>query len=335
MDAERRAPRNVALAGFGVFLPERRVPSEELDILFGTPTGWVERATGVRERRWVGDETAEQMAACAARRALAAADVDPDDVGLVIAAAASPRQLIPCTAVFVQRELGLREGGSGCFDVDATCLSWLVALDLAALLVDAGRHRAVLVVTCEMASCSLNPREPESAGLFGDAAVATVVTRSRGAASVVGCPRFETHSSGADFAEFIGAGTRHHPNHSATRAEMNMFHMQGKALVKMARRIVPPFLDRYFAATGSSRCDYRVVVPHQSSRLGVSALTEHFGFAPAQVVSNLATRGNCIAASLPLAFAEAVEAGRIARGDRVLLVGSGAGVTLGAMDLVY
>jgi 3-oxoacyl-[acyl-carrier-protein] synthase III len=101
MDAERRPPRHVALAGFGVFLPERRVPSEELDILFGTPTGWVERATGVRERRWVGDETAEQMAACAARRALAAADVDPDDVGLVIAAAASPRQLIPCTAVFV------------------------------------------------------------------------------------------------------------------------------------------------------------------------------------------------------------------------------------------
>jgi 3-oxoacyl-[acyl-carrier-protein] synthase-3 len=111
--------------------------------------------------------------------------------------------------------------------------------------------------------------------------------------------------------------------------------MQGKALVKMARRIVPPFLDRYFAGTGSSPCDYGVVVPHQASRIGVGALTERFGFAPAQVVSNLATRGNCIAASIPLAFAEAVEAGRIARGDRVLLVGSGAGVTLGAMDLVY
>jgi 3-oxoacyl-[acyl-carrier-protein] synthase III len=332
--AERLPTRYAALAGFGIYLPERRVPSGELDLLFGTRDGWVERATGVRERRWVRHETTEQMAACAARRALIAADVDPDDVGLVIAASASPRQLIPCTAVFVQRELGLRDGGSACFDVGATCLSWLVALDLAAQLVDAGRHRAILVVTSETASGSLNPREPESAGLFGDAAVAAVVTPSRGA-SAIGGARLETHSSGADLAEFTGAGTRHHPNDPTTRAEMNMFHMQGKALVKMARRIVPPFLDRYFADTGASRSDYGTVVPHQASRLGVEALTANFGFTPAQVVNNLATRGNCIAASIPLAFAEAVEAGRIARGDRVLVVGSGAGVTLGAMELVY
>ncbi len=334
MTAERGTRRAAAIAGFGIYLPERRVMSDELDRLFSTPPGWVERATGVRERRWVRHETTEQMAACAGRRALAAADVDPNDVGLVIAAAASPRQLIPCTAVFVQRELGLKDGRSACFDVDATCLSWLVALDLAAQLVDARRHRAILVVTSETASCSLNPREPESAGLFGDAAVATVVTASRGNGAM-SCASFETYSSGADLAEFTGAGTRHHPNDPTTRAEMNMFRMQGKALVKMARRIVPPFLERHFAATGASQRDYGAVVPHQASKLGLGALTESFGFSPDQVVSNLATRGNCIAASIPLAFAEAVEAQRIARGDHVLLAGSGAGVTLGAMDLVY
>lgn len=328
--------RPVRIAGLGTYLPTQVVSSAALDERFGRAEGWSARATGVLERRHVQHETTEQMAAAAAARAIASAAITMDHIDLVISASASPRQQIPCTAVFVQRELGLPEGQSVCFDIDATCLSWLVALDVAATFIAAGRSRNALVVTSEYSSCFLNPQEPESAALFGDAAVAAVVTRSHpGDASRIGHTQFESHSSGADLAEFVGGGTRHQPNDPATQREMNMFHMQGRALVKMAHRIVPPFLDGFFRRAGTDRATYDVVVPHQASRPAIESLTETFGFEESQVVSNLSMRGNCVAASIPLAFAESVESGRIQRGDRVLLLGIGAGVTLGALDLVY
>ena len=326
--------RNVRIAGLGAFLPEQRISSAQLDAVFGVQPGWTARATGVSERRYVVSETTEQMAAWASQRALAAAGIDGRDIGMVIAAAASPRQLIPCTAVFVQRELGLPDGRSVCFDVDATCLSWLIALDVAAGYLTAGRANAVLIVASETASCSLNPAEPESAGLFGDAAVAAVVVPSDGA-SHIGHVLFETHASGADLAVFAGAGTRHHPNDPTTAPEMNMFHMQGRALFKMARRVLPPFIARFMSEAGTQCSAFDAVVPHQASKLGVEAVSGQFGFSRAQVVSNLAHRGNCIAASIPLALTEAVDAGRITRGNRVLLIGTGAGVTLGAIDLTF
>jgi 3-oxoacyl-[acyl-carrier-protein] synthase-3 len=328
--------REVCIAGMGTYLPQRRVFSEELDRIFGVEHGWTAKATGVLERRYVEHETTEGMAARAACLALDDARIAPEAVDVVIAASSSPRQRIPCTAVFVHRELGLPQGSSMCFDIDATCLSWLTAVDLASTLIVGGRARVVLLVTSEMGSRSLNPAEPESAGLFGDAAVAAVLTATApGQPSRVGHSLFQTHSCGADLAEFTGGGTRHHPNDPDTRPDMNMFHMQGRAIFKMARRVVPPFLDRFFHEVGTDRSQFHAVVPHQASRLGIAALTEQFGFAERQVITNLATRGNCIAASIPLALAEAVWAGAIARGDRVLLTGTGAGLSIGAIDLVY
>jgi 3-oxoacyl-[acyl-carrier-protein] synthase-3 len=147
--------------------------------------------------------------------------------------------------------------------------------------------------------------------------------------------RFATHSGGADLTECVGGGTRHHPNDPATTAEMNTFHMRGPAVFKMATRLMGPFLDVFLADAGADRADYAAVIPHQASLLAVRQLTERYGFRPEQVVLNLAERGNCIAASIPLALAEAVHAGRVRRGQRVLLLGTGAGLTLGAVDMVF
>ena len=114
-----------------------------------------------------------------------------------------------------------------------------------------------------------------------------------------------------------------------------MFHMRGLAIFKQASRLIGPFLDQFFATLSWDRGDLDAVVPHQASRHAVDLLTSRLGFRDDQVVQNLALRGNCIAASLPLALAEAVHAGRIRRGDKVLLVGTGAGLTLGALALTF
>jgi 3-oxoacyl-[acyl-carrier-protein] synthase-3 len=326
----------VKIAGLGCYLPERIVTSAELEQELGLTPGWIERTAGVRERRRATHETALDMAAAAGRRALSAAGMSPADLDLIIAASSAPHQAIPCTAALLQRELGAPDGASACFDVNATCLSFLAALQTAAHLVSAGANRAALVVSSEIAGRSLNPREPESAVLFGDAAAAAVVVPTpAGEPSAVVGSNFATFSSGAELTTIRGGGTFRHPNDPATTPEDNMFHMSGTSIYKKAARLVGPFLEGFLARAGWEQSAIDVLVPHQASGHAVTLLTGRYGFRPAQVESNLAERGNCIAASIPLALAEAVEKGRVERGQRVLLLGTGAGLTIGAVGLVF
>jgi 3-oxoacyl-[acyl-carrier-protein] synthase-3 len=326
----------VKIAGLGTCLPERRVTSTELEAKLGLQPGWNERVTGVRERRYAGQETSVGMAARATRMALAHGGVAPEDVDLVIGASTAPAQLIPCTAALVQRELGLPEGRSLCFDLDATCLSFLVALHVAAPLVAAGTYRAALVYSSEITSHGLNPAEPESAVLFGDGAAAAVLTRSGpGDTGQIWRTCFETWSGGADLTQCLGGGTLHHPNDPTTTPEMNLFHMNGPAIYRLATRRFAPFLGGFLTDLGWERAEVDAVVPHQASLMGMHVLHARLGFREDQVVSNLALRGNCIAASLPLVLGEAVHEGRVRRGQRLLLLGTGAGLTLGAVALTF
>lgn len=327
----------VKIAGLGFYLPAQRVASADLVRAWSLPAGYVERAAGVVERRYAGgDETTAGMAAAAAQQALANAGLNVDAVDAIIGASTAPQQAIPCTAAFVQRALGAPDGGSVCFDINATCLSFLVALQNAAHLVAAGVYTCALIFSSELGSRFLNPRQPQSAILFGDAAAAAVLTRAEPSeAAAIHHSHFVTYSSGADHTQVIGGGTRHSPNDPATTPEMNLFAMDGPAVFKQAVRLLPPFLDCFFTQAGWQRAQVDCLVPHQASRHGIELLTSRLGFRPEQIFSNLAVRGNCIAASIPLALAEAVAAGRIRRGDDVLLLGTGAGLTIGAIALIF
>ncbi len=327
---------NVKIAGVGHYLPEQVITSRALEQRYGLDAGWIARTTGIVARRRATHETTVSMAAEAARHALTAAGVALDTVDLIISASSGPQQIIPCTAAFIQRELGAPEGQSACFDLDATCLSFLCALQTAAHLVAAGSYRRVLIVSSEVAGYALNPHEPASAVLFGDAAAAAVVvpTPPDESAALLRA-QFATYSSGADLTTIRGGGTLHHPNDPATRPEMNTFSMDGMGVYKKAARLLTPFLETFLEQIGWQREEVDRVVPHQASGHAVDLLHTRYGFRPAQVVCNLAERGNCVAASIPLALSEAVATGQIRRGQRLLLVGTGAGLTLGAVGLIF
>lgn len=325
----------VRIAGIGSYLPPRIVTNEELEPALGLPAGWVFERTGVRERRRCNGESSSFMAAQAARNALHMAGLSADDLTAIIGASSTPQQAIPCTAVFVQRELGAREGLAACFDVNATCLSFLAAFDVAARLVAGGVHQHVLVFSSESAAHSLNPNEPESAVLFGDAAAAVVVSHAGDSASALHTTRLQTWNSGAELSQISGGGTLHHPNDPDTTAAHNLFAMRGPQLFRKAAPLLKPFMDELCASAGWARDDIAAVVPHQASRHGIELGWKMLGFREEQIVVNLATRGNCIAASMPLALAESVASGRIVRGDRVLLFGLAAGLSLGGAALTF
>src|SRR6266568_3180788 len=326
----------VKIAGLGWYLPERRVTNADLEAQCGIPADWIERATGVQERRYATTETTLSMGAAASRMALKETGFGVEGIDAIISAATGAQQAIPCTAALLQRELNAPEGASACFDVNGTCLSFLFALQTAAYLIAAGVYRRVLIVSSEIVSSSLNPLERESAALFGDAAAAAIVTRTEaGEANALWHSHFETYSSGADLTQILGGGTLHHPNDPSTAPEMNMFHMRGIQVFRQASLLSGPFLERFLARLEWKRSHIDAVVLHQASRHAIEQLHTRLGFTEEQVVMNLALRGNCVAASIPLTLAEAVHSGRIRRGDRVLLAGTGAGLTLGAIAITY
>jgi 3-oxoacyl-[acyl-carrier-protein] synthase-3 len=326
----------VQIRGLGTYLPPRRVASAEMERDFGLPSGWIEHRTGVQERRRADRENTVEMACAAAGAALANAGLKPTDVDLIVSAAAAVHQSVPCTASLIQSALGCGDGGSACFDVNATCLSFLFGLHVAAQFVDSGAYRRVLVVSSEKTGPMLDPEEPESAVLLGDGAAAAVVTPSGPEdTGRVWLAQFQTHGSGAGLTVCRGGGTGQHPNDPTTTPKMNRFQMQGPAVYRFANRVLGPFFDRFFAELKWDRADLDAVVPHQASGPGVNLLTRFFAFRPEQVVANYATHGNCVAASIPLALAQAVQGGRIRRGHDVLLAGTGAGLTLGAMAITF
>lgn len=325
----------VRISGAGAYLPARIVTNDELEAQLGLAPGWIFDRTGVRERRRADGESSSVMAASAAREALAMAGLTAGDLTAIIGASSTPQQAIPCTAVFVQRELGAPEGVASCFDVNATCLSFLAAFDVAARLVAAGAHRHVLVFSSENAGHSLNPAEPESAVLFGDAAAAVIVSHAGNTESALHCTRLQTWHSGAELSQISGGGTLHHPNDPATTLAHNLFAMRGPQLFRKAAPLLLPFMDALCADAGWQRDDIAAVVPHQASRHGIELGWKLLGFREEQIVQNLATRGNCIAASMPLALAESIASGRVRRGDRVLLFGLAAGLSLGGAAITY
>ena len=325
----------VQILGTGKFLPRRVVDNAELEPLLGVAAGWIERRTGIRSRRYIDEGTATtDIALPAAQQALEAAGLKAGDVDLIIGASAVPEQSIPVSSCFLQAALGT--SGSTCFDVNATCYSFPVALHTAAQMITAGLAQRALVVSAECSSLALDRGHPESACLFGDGAAAVVIGRAPPESrSRIVHFKMKTYSEGRLLAQLRAGGTRYPPSRFDSNGPMGKFHMDGKAIFKAAARYGEGFLDEVFAATGLPQSEWKLAIPHQTSVHGISIYTRRLGFREDQVFSNLEDHGNCVSASIPMALHDAVAAGRIVRGDPVLLLGTAAGLSLGSLGFVY
>lgn len=326
----------VRIAGTGHALPVAEVTSDRMDARLGLRPGTLAAATGVLARRVCGAEDQIDLAVAAAQAALDRAGMGPGDIDLVLGACGIPYQTLPATAPLVMQRLGLPEGRAAAFDVNATCLSFLAALDLAALRIAAGTGRNVLVFSSEIASRALPwDTQPEVAALFGDGAAAAVVTRAALPGQGIRASLMETYPAAYDACRLGAGGTRidFHRDPQGFAAEAR-FQMDGKALFRVTHRHFPGFVGRLLAAAGWTAADVDLVVPHQASPLALDHMVRETGFAPERVVNMAARLGNQIAASIPTALDSAARDGRIGPGARVLLLGTSAGVSFGGMALV-
>lgn len=323
------------IIGLGRYLPKRVVPSSELEALCGVPAGWVERRNGVRERRWVTDETSSFMSSQAALEALEEAKLKPNQLDLIINASGTGEQAIPDTGALIQRQLGLGNSGIPSMTVHTTCLSFVAGMDVASNFIQSGRYKNILIASADVASCGINPKEPESASLVGDAAAAVVVTKSNADdKSMIHHAHFKTYGDGAYLTAIMGGGSRFHPRFEGHKPEDDLFHMDGPAVLRMVRGIAHEFLDELYPGLSKSLVDIDVVVPHQASKVGLMML-ERFGWPENKIMRTIETLGNCVAASIPSTLYQAVRDGNIQRGQKVLLVGTGAGLSIGGLVLTY
>jgi len=217
--------------------------------------------------------------------------------------------------------------------VHATCLSFLVALQTCGALIASGQHQRILIVSSEQGSVCRDFGHPESAVLIGDGAAAAVLEPTpEGEGSELLGYLFRTYPSGAHLAELRGCGTRAHPNNPDTVEQDNLFRMNGPGIYKMAYRKVHELVDDLLGQAGMAREDIDLVVPHQASGPALEALLR-IGFEADRVINMVDQVGNCIAASMPMALARAQAEGRMKRGDRILLLGTGAGLSVGGAIL--
>ncbi|MBA4493400.1 beta-ketoacyl-ACP synthase III [Paenactinomyces guangxiensis] len=328
--------RKVRIAGVGKYLPQTVITAEEMDERIGVPIGWVEKKSGVIRRHFVNGETNSQMGAYAAREALEMAGLHLSDMDCIVCASGTSEQAIPCTASLIYKELDPGHQGIPAFDINSTCLSFVTAFDHLSYLVDAGRYRYVLLVSSEIASIGLNWNHKESCALFGDGAAAVIIGPAEDGASGILSSHMETYSQGAHLSQIRGGGTKYHPRTYAENIDPDhfLFEMDGEALFRMSARYLPRFMKQLLPKDLTMK-EINLVIPHQASMMAMRIMQKRLKISAEQMFIFAQNHGNTIAASIPMGIYEAVKQGRVKRGDKVMLIGTSAGLSLGGIILVY
>jgi 3-oxoacyl-[acyl-carrier-protein] synthase-3 len=306
--------RRAGIAGLGAALPPAVVESDVIADRLGLEAGWIQRRTGIRERRRAAaDARVSDLAADAARAALADARVEPGAIDTVLVATIAPDEITPNAAPQVAHAIGAT--GAAAMDIGAACTGFVSALTLGSALIEAQRARNVLVIGAEILSRFTNPDDRSTAGLFGDGAGAVVLT-----------PRQDTLVGSA----VLGSDGVAAPFIIAPY-ETGFLKMDGHETFKRAVSTLASNAVETVAANGLELDDIDLFVLHQANGRILTAVRETLGLAPERVLDVIANVGNTSAASIPLALAEARERGAIPDGARVLLGAVGAGFTWGAV----
>ena len=313
------------ILGTGGYLPPKVLTNQELERLVDTTDAWITERTGIRQRHVVSDdETCVDLAEAAARRAIEAAAVSPQDIDLIVMATTTPDQVFPSSACLLQNRLDIH--GCPAFDVQAVCTGFIYALSVADKFIRSGSATCALVVGAETISRIIDWTDRGTCVLFGDGAGAVVI----GAADAPGIISSHLHADGA-YRELlqVPAGIGNGGNGSP------YMEMKGNEVFRVAVTTLGRIVDETLTANAMSRADIDWLVPHQANMRIIQATARKLDLPMEQVVVTVDLHGNTSAASVPLAFDQAVRDDRIKRGQTVLMEAFGGGFTWGSVLLRY
>ena len=328
----RPSPRRIGIVGLGMHVPSKVLTNFDLEKMVHTTDEWIRTRTGIRERRVAEPgTTTSDLASRAAHEALRQAGLDPKDLELLIVATATPDMLFPSTSCLVQQRLGAKS--AVCFDLSAACSGSVFAMITAQQYLLSGRYRNALVVGAEVLSSFIDWTDRSTCVLFGDGAGACVlapVTRGGILATDMG-----SDGSAANLLYMPGGGSKHPPSHGSVDQRLHFLRMNGGEIFKLAVRRMADSAKRVIKEAKVKPEHVECFIPHQANTRIIEAVAKWAQLPMDKVYMNLQRYGNTSAASNLIALYEAVNEGVITRGDHVVMVAFGAGLTWGSILLQW
>jgi len=324
-------PRHSRISGTGSYLPPDRISNADLAARLAkdgieTSDEWIVERTGIRFRHFAAPDVAvSDLALIASRRALEAADCDPGAIDLIIVATSTPDMVFPSAACILQAKLGV--AGCAAFDVQAVCSGFVYALTVADSMIKTGAASKALVVGAEVFSRILDFKDRTTCVLFGDGAGAVVLEASE----TPGILATELHADGR-YVDILCV-----PGHVSGGNILGdpLLKMDGPAVFKLAVGVLESVARSVLEKADRTDADIDWLIPHQANIRIMQSTAKKLKLAPAKLIATVDRHGNTSAASIPLALDESVRAGKIQRGDTVMLEGVGGGFTWGAALLDY
>jgi len=320
--------RACSITGVGSYVPEKILTNADLEKMVETSDEWITTRTGIKERRIAAaNEFTSDMAARAAERAMKMADVIGEQIDLVIVATITPDMPFPATACLVQQKIGAKRAAA--FDLEAACSGFIYGLEVGQQFINSRTYNTVLVIGAEKLSSIVDWNDRNTCVLFGDGAGAAILQNrenSHGLLTAV----MGADGEKADLLFMPGGGSRCPATKDSLDARLHFLRMEGKETFKCAVQAMQSAAQEVLRRCELNISQIKCVIPHQANRRIIDVVGERLGAKPEQLFVNLEKYGNTSAASVAIALDEAVAAKKIQRGDLVLLVVFGAGLTWGA-----
>lgn len=308
-------------------VPEKVLTNADLEKIVDTTDEWIRNMTGIVERRIAAEgEATSDYATKAGSAAMKRAGLDPKDIDLIIVATITGDMAFPSTASIVQNALG---ADCPAFDLCAGCSGWVYALSVANGFVSSGIYGKVLVIGADLLTSITNWTDRSTCVLFGDGAGAAIVSEVEPGSGFLA---FELGSDGSGALALYApaGGSREALTHEGLDAHRNKLFMEGREVFKFAVKVQGEAAERVLAKVGMTTADIDLMIPHQANVRIIDSAINRLGLPAEKIFVNLQKYGNTSAASIPIALDEALQTGRVKKGDTILTVGFGAGLTWGA-----
>jgi len=324
--------RPTTIAALATYVPPRVLTNADLEKMVDTTDEWILQRTGIRERHIVDPGVAtSDLGKEAALRALANARLTPDQIDVIIVGTVTPDMMFPSTACLIQQKIGARHAWG--FDLSAACSAFTYSLTAASTLVASGAHDRVLVVGADVMSSIIDYKDRATCVLFGDGAGAVVVSAAAPDDGAILDYEHEIDGGGGPALCMPAGGSLKPSSHETVDQRLHYVKQDGQTVFKFAVRKTEEISRRLLERNGLGPNDLDLFVSHQANRRIIQSATEKLGIDPAKVIINIDRFGNTTAATIPLALNDALCAGRLKKGNLVLLASVGAGFTVGAVLL--
>ncbi|HMU43651.1 MAG TPA: beta-ketoacyl-ACP synthase III [Ignavibacteriaceae bacterium] len=324
---------NAVVSAVGMYVPEKILDNKFFESIVDTNDEWIQTRTGIKERRIIENGSTSDLATNAARDLMNSFNISPDEIDLIIVATVTPDMFFPATACLVQENIGAKNAWG--FDLSAACSGFLFALQTGCSHIESGRYQKVLVIGADKMSSIVDYTDRNTCILFGDAASAVLLEPSENFSLGIQNSILRVDGSGKNALYMLGGGSLNPSSHETVDNKMHYIYQDGKAVFKVAVKGMADVSAELMLLSNLKSEDIAYLVPHQANLRIIDATAKRMGIGPEKVMINIDKYGNTTAATIPLCLTEYFKAGKIKKGDNLILSAFGAGYTFGATHLVW